>query len=106
MARKEDLENMSIKQLRELKAEVEAAILSRQKVERQSLKERMERMADEAGLSLDDIFGKGGRGRGKAGIKFRNPDNVGETWSGRGRRPKWLEEKLAKKGVSVEDFRV
>ena len=35
--------------------------------------------------------------------KYRNPDNASETWSGRGRKPRWLEERLAK-GAPLEEF--
>ena len=37
--------------------------------------------------------------------KYRNPDNASETWSGRGRKPRWLEERLAK-GAPLEDFAI
>ena len=35
--------------------------------------------------------------------KYRNPDNAAETWSGRGRKPRWLEERLSK-GAPLEGF--
>jgi DNA-binding protein H-NS len=35
--------------------------------------------------------------------KYRNPDLPAEMWSGRGRKPRWLADKLAK-GATVEDF--
>ena len=34
-------------------------------------------------------------GRKPVEPKYRNPDDPGQTWSGRGREPKWLAEKLA-----------
>jgi DNA-binding protein H-NS len=37
--------------------------------------------------------------------KFRNPAAPGETWSGRGKRPKWLVKALAA-GRKLEDFRI
>jgi len=37
--------------------------------------------------------------------KFRNPDNPAELWSGRGRKPKWVEEKLAA-GRQLDDLRI
>jgi DNA-binding protein H-NS len=33
--------------------------------------------------------------RGSVAPKYRNPDNPSDVWSGRGRKPKWVEEKLA-----------
>lgn len=60
----------------------------------------------EYGISLDDL--KGGARKTKArtavAAKYRNPA-TGETWSGRGRSPKWLVEEQAK-GRSRDDFLV
>ncbi len=47
-------------------------------------------------LSLDDLFpGRGrvsrrGRKLGKVKPKYRNPNDPGQTWSGRGKRPRWF----------------
>jgi DNA-binding protein H-NS len=35
--------------------------------------------------------------------KYRNPDNPEETWAGRGRKPKWVEDRLAQ-GASLDDL--
>ena len=35
--------------------------------------------------------------------KYRNPDNPLETWAGRGRKPKWVEDRLAQ-GASLDDL--
>ena len=37
--------------------------------------------------------------------KFRNPDALAETWTGRGRQPRWLTHQL-KLGRRMEDFEV
>ena len=37
-------------------------------------------------------------------VRFRNPEQQLQTWTGRGRRPKWLKEKLAS-GGSLDDYR-
>lgn len=37
--------------------------------------------------------------------KYRNPNDPSETWSGRGKTPRWLKAALVS-GASVEDFRV
>ena len=37
--------------------------------------------------------------------KYCNPDQPSETWSGRGKRPRWLVAQL-KSGRRVEDFRI
>jgi DNA-binding protein H-NS len=62
------------------------------------------------GLTLQDIGGSpAGRKRGAAAgkakaVKYRGPN--GETWGGgRGRKPRWVTEALAK-GKKLEDFAV
>lgn len=40
---------------------------------------------------------------GKVAAKYRDPDNKRNTWSGRGRMPRWLAQKT-KHGRSVADF--
>ena len=37
--------------------------------------------------------------------KYQNPANLTETWSGRGKQPRWLAEQL-KAGRNVDDFRI
>ncbi len=46
---------------------------------------------------------KPARGRAIAGVVFR--DEKGNTWGGRGPRPRWLRDALAK-GADLEKFRV
>lgn len=37
--------------------------------------------------------------------KFRNPDQPAETWSGRGKQPRWLDAQL-RSGKRIDDFRI
>jgi DNA-binding protein H-NS len=37
--------------------------------------------------------------------KFANPDEPSEVWSGRGKRPRWVTEKLAS-GLALEDLSI
>lgn len=43
------------------------------------------------------------RKRAKAAVKYRDPDNRRNTWSGRGRMPRWLAEKT-RRGHNAADF--
>ena len=44
-----------------------------------------------------------GRSLGKVAPKYRNPANTKETWTGRGKQPRWLAAETAK-GKKLEDF--
>lgn len=72
---------------------------------------KIKALMGEHGLTAADLMQGGGRGdvrlrtQGRAAaIKFRNHD-TGETWAGRGKRPRWLVSALAA-GRSLEDFAV
>ncbi len=41
----------------------------------------------------------------KGGPAYRNPCNSAETWSGRGRQPKWVRDALAR-GVCLQDLAI
>ncbi|PKO73643.1 MAG: endonuclease [Betaproteobacteria bacterium HGW-Betaproteobacteria-17] len=91
----------------ELKAQAEA-LLKQAEVARRaeiaSVVAEIQARMKEYGISIDDL--KGGAKKAKArpavAAKYRNPA-TGESWSGRGRAPKWLAEELAK-GRSKEAF--
>lgn len=40
---------------------------------------------------------------GKVAPKYRNPDNADETWTGRGKQPRWLAA-LTGQGRAVDEF--
>ena len=44
-----------------------------------------------------------GRKLGKVAPKYRNPAKPSETWTGRGKQPRWMAAETAK-GRKVEDF--
>lgn len=75
----------------ELEHWVQDAVVERQAEEKVALKQKMEEMAAQAGLSVSDIFGgKRGVKRGKVAVKYRHPKDPTKTWTGRGRMPNWL----------------
>jgi DNA-binding protein H-NS len=37
--------------------------------------------------------------------KFQNPEQLSETWAGRGKKPRWLVAQL-KSGKQIDDFRI
>src|SRR5262245_57950562 len=102
MAAKE-LERMSLKELQELELKVRRAKSSAQDRSRADLRKKIETMVSDAGFRLSDIFGgRGGKGRTVA-AKYVNPDDPSETWTGRGRKPRWLSAKL-QEGAKLEKF--
>ena len=61
--------------------------------------------ARELGYSLDDIAADSARLRSKLPAKYRHPEDPTLTWTGKGRRPRWLHEALDT-GMDLEAFSV
>ncbi|MFC3118150.1 H-NS family nucleoid-associated regulatory protein [Jhaorihella thermophila] len=64
---------------------------------------RPKRLRRNTDFSLDEITGVESRNRPARKIKYRNPDNPAQTWSGRGRKPAWVHEALAR-GLDITDL--
>jgi DNA-binding protein H-NS len=100
------VDNLSLKDLLELEIRVRRAIAVARERDKSEAKQKVENMLKGMGLSFGDVFGGRGGGKGgKVAPKYRNPDNPSETWTGRGRQPRWLAEKT-KKGAKIADFAI
>lgn len=98
-----NVDKMSLKELVDLEARVRKAIMNAKERERSDLKNKIASLAENAGFTVSELFG-GGRGKGgKVAVKYRNKDNPSETWTGRGRQPKWLAARLSK-GSKLSEF--
>ncbi|MFA5952721.1 MAG: H-NS histone family protein [Hyphomicrobium sp.] len=97
-----DLTGLSLKQLEDLRAKIEEAINETRVREKAELKQKFVELAAKSGLTLNDVLDTGRRGK-KVGVKYQNPDNPSETWTGRGRKPNWLVARLGKSG-KLEQF--
>jgi DNA-binding protein H-NS len=97
-----DLDSLNLKQLTDLIARAEKRIHSLQDEKATKARAKIASVAKAEGYTIEELFGGGGarRGRGKAKVKrvvkpkYRNPANQAETWSGRGKRPRWFNAAL------------
>jgi DNA-binding protein H-NS len=108
-----DLSNMSLGDLRNLQEQIKQEMKQREQQEVQKAREQIMAIAQSVGVPLKDLLAAGGRG-GKAGgksgagsvaVRFRNPDNESQQWTGRGRQPKWVKE-WVEGGKSIDKLRV
>lgn len=95
MATINGLEKMSYAELLKLQERVEIAIEEKRVEDADATKEQLRAMAEKAGFSLNDLFGKRGGKKLKGEIKYRNPN--------RGRKPNWLVDAV-KKGAKLDSF--
>jgi DNA-binding protein H-NS len=88
---KTDINGMSYAELTELESKLASLKAQKQTEERAAVKARLTAIAKEAGFDIHDLFGRGRGGRGgKVAPKYRDPKNPANTWTGRGRMPRWL----------------
>lgn len=102
MARSKNIENMSVAELAAMEARIARAKIEKQGAERTALREKLAAMAKDAGFDIRELFdGRGGK-RGKVAVKYRDKD--GNTWTGRGRMPRWLTAAMKGGKAKKEDF--
>jgi DNA-binding protein H-NS len=121
-----DLTSMSKKELDSLitKARKRKTALAKRKPAG-TVRRKVAALAKSEGYTIEELFGTGGaraarsggaakstkprkspaKGRklGKVPPKYRNPAKPSETWTGRGRQPRWMAAEVAK-GKKPEDF--
>ncbi|MDY0012984.1 MAG: H-NS histone family protein [Rhodocyclaceae bacterium] len=106
---------MNLTELRRLQNKVATEITRRASTAKRDLFKQVQKLAAEAGVSLGDLLageakpareaapkkrGKPAKAKSPAAgskvpAKYRHPENPSLTWTGRGRKPKWVEECLA-----------
>lgn len=104
-----DIESLSSKELTALinLAKKRKTTLTKRKPITQ-VRKRMNQIAKTEGYTIAELFGGSAaaaagtttrasasaprktRKTGKVAPKYRNPDNANETWTGRGRQPRWM----------------
>src|ERR687887_2761229 len=99
--------------LKQLFKDIETELKHRDVTDKREALEMMRDIAAEYGLNLSEVINKEGRldtkkpkskNADQASLpKYINPDNPDQTWRGRGQKPKWLKEALAK-GKTLEEF--
>ena len=118
-----NLESLSTKELSELisKANLRKKVLAKRKPANQ-VKAAVAKFLKSTGWTFDELYGRTsppksaapaaekqprkttkGRSLGKVAPKYRNPANAKETWTGRGKQPRWLAAETAK-GRKLDEF--
>jgi len=104
-----NIQKLSYAELVELQSRVNGLIDQRRSEEQAKIREMAAELAAGAGFSLEEVVangeaGKRGTRKGvKVALKYRNPKDPSQTWTGRGRQPRWLVAEL-EKGKKREAF--
>ena len=99
-----DIKSLNPTQLDELikKAESRKHDIKRERASK--VRDKVNALIKAEGFTFAELYGGKRSGkRGKVAPKFRNPANHAETWSGRGKRPRWFNAAL-KAGKKEKDL--
>lgn len=99
-----DLDKMSLRELRDLRNKLDKTISTYEERRKREALAVVENAAREYGFSLAELA-NAKPGRGKVAAKYSDPSNPDSTWTGRGRKPRWVDEAL-KAGKSLEDLEI
>lgn len=117
-----NLDELSVTELEKLIKQAEKKLERKRLDAVKSAQAEISKIAKDLGVSVEDLLQdkvsrkkkasrKTTARKKKAGvrrpakIKYRNPQDSSQTWTGRGKRPIWLREKL-EQGAKLEDFEV
>jgi len=110
-----DLKAMTTKELKKLLKDASKALeTAEERLRREALK-AAEKATAQFGYSLVELSDshkpkatrktKKAKPKAKAKPKYRNPANPEQTWSGRGRKPLWINEALSS-GADITDLEI
>lgn len=99
-----NIETLRYSELILLLAEIETAIAARKTEERADIKQKLAELATKNGFTVEELYGKQ-RNKKRSEVKYRHPKDPSMTWTGRGRKPRWLNDAV-KKGAKLDSFAV
>ena len=101
---------MKLEDLVEMKNDLEIVIQEKKEAGIADFRKEMQERAKALGIDLDSVFGgtrtrRGPKAGGSVAPKYRNPDDHSQTWTGRGREPRWMAKALKEhKHKTKDDF--
>jgi DNA-binding protein H-NS len=110
MSKKLDLDAMSVDDMWQLHEEISRVLSVRLKAEKRELEKRLVQLRhgeeEREGKSAPSKDTRGVRRKYPRVVpKYFNPNKPTETWSGRGKQPRWLTAAL-KTGHTIEEFAI
>jgi DNA-binding protein H-NS len=111
MTKKVNLDAMSVDELWQLHEEISRLLSVRLTSEKRELEKRLEQLHRDKQLpakhsnGIKELARTPRRKYPRVYPKYQNPQVPSETWSGRGKTPRWLEAAL-KTGQKLEDFAI
>jgi len=101
-----DLSNMQAAELRKLIEQAQRELKKRESQDLAAAREKIYAIANSVGVPVKDLIGAAPRGKtGTVAMRYRNPANAAQQWTGRGRQPKWVRE-WVDSGKTIDGLRI
>ena len=101
-----DIDSLSLSELKALRSKVDRAIATYEERKKKEALAELDDMARKMGYSLAELMSLTGKKMRKpVAAKYANPEDAAETWTGRGRKPKWVVAAL-EDGKSLADLEI
>jgi DNA-binding protein H-NS len=101
----DEINRMSVDQLWDIHKEIGSVLAQRIAAEKAVLDERLKRLELLSPARTGKATIRTRRPYPQVFAKYGNPDNPADTWSGRGKQPRWLVAQL-KSGKKLDHFRI
>ncbi|KAA8732348.1 H-NS histone family protein [Acinetobacter qingfengensis] len=103
-----NIENLDINQLQELTQKAQELIELKKREKVDDAYQQLLTIAEDVGLSLQELIEYGQQShkpttKRSVAPRYRNPADVNQTWTGRGKQPRWVVEAL-NSGKTLEDL--
>ena len=108
MSNKIDLDALDLSELKTLIADAQKEIKRKEKAKVRDVRGEMEKLANKLGMTVEEVinYDKGRKSTSKPGVpRFRNPEAPEQTWTGRGKRPRWYVDAL-KRGIEPKEMEI
>jgi len=90
-----DLSSLSVSELRDLQQQIPLELKRREAQDKVNILNEVRAFAKARGYALEDLVSKEAKVKvvtgNKVKVKYRHPENAELEWTGRGRKPKWVE---------------
>ncbi|PZX41976.1 DNA-binding protein H-NS [Roseinatronobacter thiooxidans] len=101
-----DVSTLSLDELKKLQKDVAKAIESFEERARKKALAEADAVVRQHGFTIDQLFGKAPKAtRAAVAPKYANPSDPSQTWTGRGRKPRWIIAEL-ESGKTLEDMSI
>ncbi|MDT1064046.1 H-NS histone family protein [Paracoccus sp. CPCC 101403] len=99
------IDALDLKELKALRSKLDRAIDGFEAKQKQKAMEAIRVAAQEHGFALKDLLSDEGLKTTPVAPKYAHPENPEQTWTGRGRKPRWVQEALDA-GKSMDDLAI